>query len=256
MDPGLLAPDQLVGPTVVLPVFEGPLDLLLHLVREEKVSIWDIPIAKICEEYQQTLHEMEELDLEVAGDYLVYAAWLLLIKSRMLLPRHEGEEKDPRQELVERLVEYEKVKRAAAELAGLAEMRRGVEATRFAAPAVSSEIELDLEEVDVIALGRALREVLERHLREHPPALQLEPIRFSVQEKIVELFELVSRQRSFPLLSHLLTRPDRLESVTLLVAALELVRLRTADAHQREPFAEIYLTPTGAPLPMDVLSDA
>jgi chromatin segregation and condensation protein Rec8/ScpA/Scc1 (kleisin family) len=121
---------------------------------------------------------------------------------------------------------------------------------------VSSEIELDLEEVDVIALARALREVLERHLREHPPALQLEPIRFSVQEKIVELFELVSRQRSFPLLSHLLTRPDRLESVTLLVAALELVRLRTTDAHQREPFAEIYLTPTGAPLPMDVLSDA
>ena len=256
MDPGLLAPDQLVGPTVVLPVFEGPLDLLLHLVREEKVSIWDIPIAKICEDYHQVLRQMEELDLEVAGDYLVYAAWLLLIKSRMLLPRHEGEEKDPRQELVERLVEYEKVKRAAAELAGLAEMRRGVEATRFAAPAVSSEIELDLEEVDVIALGRALREVLERHLREHPPALQLEPIRFSVQEKIVELFELVSRQRSFPLLSHLLTRPDRLESVTLLVAALELVRLRTADAHQREPFAEIYLTPTGAPLPMDVLSDA
>lgn len=256
MDPGLLAPDQPVGPAVVLPVFEGPLDLLLHLVREEKVSIWDIPIARICEEYQQTLHEMEELDLEVAGDYLVYAAWLLLIKSRMLLPRHEGEEKDPRQELVERLVEYEKVKRAAAELAGLAEMRRGVEATRFAAPAVSSDIELDLEEVDVIALARALRDVLERHLREHPPALQLEPIRFSVQEKIVELFELVSRQRSFPLLSHLLTRPDRLESVTLLVAALELVRLRTADAHQREPFAEIYLTPTGAPLPMDVLSDA
>jgi segregation and condensation protein A len=245
-----------VGPTVVLPVFEGPLDLLLHLVREEKVSIWDIPIAKICEEYQQTLHEMEELDLEVAGEYLVYAAWLLLIKSRMLLPRHEGEEKDPRQELVERLVEYEKVKRAAAELAGLAELRRGVEPVRFAAPLVPAEVELDLEEVDVIALARALREVLERHLREHPPALQLEPIRFSVQEKIVELFELVSRQRSFPLLSHLLTRPDRLESVTLLVAALELVRLRTADAHQREPFAEIYLTPTGAPLPMDVLSDA
>jgi segregation and condensation protein A len=222
-------------PAVVLPVFEGPLDLLLHLVREEKVSIWDIPIAKVCDQYHEALRQMEELDLEVAGEYLVYAAWLLVIKSRMLLPHHEGEEKDPRQELVERW--------------------RGVEAMRLGAPAAPGDLELDLEDVDVVALARALREVLERHVREHPAAMQLEPIRFSVREKIVELFELVSRQRSFPLLSHLLTRPDRLESVTLLVAALELVRLRTADAHQRSPFAEIYLTPTGSPLPMDTLGD-
>jgi segregation and condensation protein A len=242
-------------PAVVLPVFEGPLDLLLHLVREEKVSIWDIPIAKVCDQYHEALRQMEELDLEVAGEYLVYAAWLLVIKSRMLLPHYEGEEKDPRQELVERLLEYEKVKAAAAELAGLAELRRGVEAMRLGAPAAPGDLELDLEDVDVVALARALREVLERHVREHPAAMQLEPIRFSVREKIVELFELVSRQRSFPLLSHLLTRPDRLESVTLLVAALELVRLRTADAHQRSPFAEIYLTPTGSPLPMDTLGD-
>jgi segregation and condensation protein A len=256
MDPVLLIPDQPSRPAVVLPVFEGPLDLLLHLVREQKVSIWDIPIVKICDQYHEAIRRMEELDLEVAGEYLVYAAWLLLIKSRMLLPRHDEEERDPRQELVERLVEYEKVKTAAAELAGLAEFRRGVEAVRFALPAAPTEVEIDLEDVDVVALAGALREVLERHGREHPAALELEPIRFSVREKIVELFELVSRQRSFPLLSHLLTRPDRLESVTLLVAALELVRLRTARAHQRRPFAEIYLTPTGEPLPMDALTDA
>jgi segregation and condensation protein A len=255
MDPVLLTPDQPVGPGVVLPVFEGPLDLLLHLVREDKISIWDIPIARVCDQYHEALRRMEELDLEVAGEYLVYAAWLLLIKSRMLLPRHEGEERDPRQELVERLIEYERVKAAAAELAGLAELRRGVEPVRLGAPPAPAEMELDLEDVDVVALAGALREVLERHVREHPPALQLEPIRFSVQEKIVELFELVSRQRSFPLLSHLLTRPDRLESVTLIVAALELVRLRTARAHQRKPFSEIYLTPTGAPLPVDGFGD-
>jgi segregation and condensation protein A len=257
MDPVLVdTGDQPPRPAIVLAVFEGPLDLLLHLVREEKVSIWDIPVAKICHQYHEALRRMEELDLEIAGEYLVYAAWLLLIKSRMLLPRHEGEERDPRQELVERLVEYEKVKAAAAELAGLAELRRGIEAVRFALPAAPTEVELDLEEVDVVALARALAGVLERHAREHPAAMQLEPIRFSVREKIVELFELVSRQRSFPLLSHLLTRPDRFESVTLLIAALELVRLRTARAHQRQPFAEIYLTPTGEPLPTDALSDA
>jgi len=256
MDPLLLTAGEPVGPAVVLPVFEGPLDLLLHLVREEKVSIWDIPIAKICDQYHEILRRMEQLDLEIAGEYLVYAAWLLLIKSRMLLPRHGGDEGDPRQELVVRLAEYERVKVAAAELAGLAELRRGVEAVRFALPAAPAEVELDLEDVDVVALAGALREVLERHVREHPAALHLDPIRFSVREKIVELFELVSRQRSFPLLSHLLTRPDRLESVTLLVAALELVRLKTAKAHQRRPFAEIYLTLTGEPLRVEGLTDA
>ncbi len=255
MDPDQLAPEEPPKPSVVLPVFEGPLDLLLHLVREEKVSIWDIPIVKICDQYHEAIRQMEELDLELAGEYLVYAAWLLLIKSRMLLPRREDDEKDPRQELVERLVEYEKVKRAAAELGGIAELRRGVFAVRLTGPAAPEDLELDLEDVDVLALAVALGETLARHQREHPPGLQLAPIRFSVQEKIIELFELISRQRSFPLLSHLMTRPDRLESVTLLIAALELVRLRTADAHQRQPFAEIYLTPTGAPLPMDALTD-
>jgi len=256
MDPALVVAEGPPRPSVFLPNFEGPLDLLLHLVREEKVSIWDIPIARICDQYHETLRRMERLDLEVAGEYLVYAAWLLLIKSRLLLPRHEGETKDPRQELVERLIEYEKVKAAAAELAMLVELRRGVEGVRFAAPPAPEEVELDLEDVDVLALGRALSDVLERHAREHPASLELEPIKFSVRDKIIELFDLIGRQRSFPLLSHLLTRPDRIESVTLLLAALELVRLRTARAHQRRPFAEIYLTPTGAPLPVDALTDA
>jgi segregation and condensation protein A len=243
-------------PAVVLPVFEGPLDLLLHLVRENKVSIWEIPIARVCDQYHQALRQMEELDLEIAGEYLVYAAWLLLIKSRLLLPRHEDEERDPRQELVERLIEYEKVKKAAVELGGLAELRRGVEAVRLASPEPPTELELDLAEIDVVALGRALHDVLERHQREHPPGIQLEPIRFTVREKIIELFGLIEQQRSFPLLSHVLTRPDRLESVTLMLAALELLRLGLARAHQRRAFAEIYLTSTGKPLTLDGVADA
>ena len=144
--------------------FEGPLDLLLHLVREEKVSIWDIPIVKICDQYHEALRHMEVLDLEVAGEYLVYAAWLLLIKSRMLLPRHEGEEKDPRQELVERLVEYEKVQAAAAELAGLAEVRRGVEAVRVrGAGRAGRGRSSTWRRSTYWRSPRALREVIERH---------------------------------------------------------------------------------------------
>lgn len=255
MGPAAVAQGRAPRPAVVLPAFEGPLDLLLHLVRENKVSIWDIPIARICDQYHAVLAHMEELDLEVAGEFLVTASWLLAIKSRMLLPRHEGEPGDPRAELVERLLEYEKVKRSAAELAGLEEVRRGMEAVALEAPQAPAELELDLEEIDVLTLGRALRAVLERHRRDHPPAMELPPIRYSVREKIVELFDLVTRQGSFPLLSHLLTRPERLESVTFLVAALELVRLGTAEAHQRQAFAEIYLTPTGMPLRVEALGD-
>jgi segregation and condensation protein A len=240
---------------VTLPVFEGPLDLLLHLVRENKVSIWDIPIVRICLQYQQILRQMEELDLEVAGEYLVTASWLLAIKSRMLLPRHSEDEKDPRQELVERLIEYEKVKRAASELAGLEEVRRGMMEVWVPAPDAPAELELDLEDVDVILLGQALRSVLERHQRDHPPVMEIAPLRFSVRDKIVELFALIRQQRSFPLLSHLLTRPDRLEGVTFLLAALELARLGVAEVHQLAAFAEIHLTPTGAPLNVEALTD-
>ncbi|MGE5235243.1 MAG: segregation and condensation protein A [Acidobacteriota bacterium] len=257
MDPALLAPDERPRPNVSVGVFEGPLDLLLHLVRENRVSIWDIPIARVCDQYHQVLRQMEELDLEVAGEYLVYAAWLLLIKSRMLLPRREeGSEGDPRRELVERLVEYEKVKAAAAELAGVDELRRGMAGVRVAAAVAPPDDELDLEELDILAVADALRGVLDRHQREHPEAMELAPLRFSVRDKIIELYEFVSAQRSFPLLSHVLTRPDRLESITLLVAALELVRLGVATAHQRRPFAEIYLAATGTPLVTEALADA
>ena len=240
----------------MLPAFEGPLDLLLHLVREHKVSIWDIPIASICDQYVATLRAMEELDLEIAGEYLVCAAWLLAIKSRMLLPRPADERKDPRAELVERLVEYEKVKAAAAELAGLDEVRQGVMAVRFADPDLAPEPGLDLADADVLALAESLRRLLERHRLENPPAIEVPPLRFSVRQKIAELFEAVRVHPSFPLLSHLLTRPDRLESVTLLIAALELVRLGNVEMHQRVPFAEIYLTPTGKALVLDDLGDA
>lgn len=233
------------GPAVVLPVFQGPLDLLLYLVRENRVSIWDIPVATICDQYQAWLRAMEELDLAVAGEYLVCAAWLLAIKSRMLLPRREKGEEDPRAELVERLLAYEKVKRQAAELAGLLSLRDGIWPVRVSFGEAETEGDVAVEDVDLAALGRAMRDVLERFRREHPPGLVLPPLRHTVQEKMQELLTFLTEHRSFPLLSHMLTRPDRLEAVTCFLAALELVWLKAARVHQRLPFAEIYLTPTG-----------
>lgn len=242
-------------PSVALPAFEGPLDLLLHLVRENRVSIWDIPIASICDQFHATLRRMEELDLEIAGEYLVVAAWLLAIKSRMLLPRRGDGEEDPRQELVERLAEYEKVKAAAAVLAGLDEMRRGVLPVTLEGPASDGD-QLPLEEIDLVSLASAMRRVIERYRREHPPPMELPPLRFTVREKMQALFELVRGEQAFPLLSHILTRPDRLEAVTWLLAGLELVRLGVVELHQQVLFAEIFVTATGRPLPAEEVADA
>lgn len=256
MDPaGTVTGDPSPRPSVALPAFEGPLDLLLHLVRENKVSIWDIPIVSICDQFHAALRRMEELDLEIAGEYLVVAAWLLAIKSRMLLPRRGDDEADPRQELVERLAEYEKVKAAAAVLAGLDELRRGVLTVTLEGPAEDGD-ELPLEEVDLLSLAGAMRNVIERYRREHPPAMELPPLRYTVQEKMQALFELIRGEEAFPLLSHLLTRPDRLEAVTWLLAGLELVRLGVAELHQRALFAEIFVTATGRPLPAEVGNSA
>jgi segregation and condensation protein A len=254
--PVVSAGAEAARPAVVLPSFEGPLDLLLHLVRENRVSIWDIPVALICDQYHTMLRRMEALDLEVAGEYLVYAAWLLAIKSRMLLPRRRDDASDPREELVERLLEYTRIKEAAAELGGLAELRRGMAPVAIAGPLPPDEAVLELEDLDILTLARTMAEVLERHRRDHPASLELAPIRFSVRDTMVQLHGLLLEQRTFPLLSYLLTRSERVESVTCLIAGLELVRLRAAKIHQRHPFSEIYLRATGNPLPAEEAADA
>ncbi|MGB9620326.1 MAG: segregation and condensation protein A, partial [Armatimonadota bacterium] len=135
---------------VSLGVFEGPLDLLLHLIREQQIDIYDIPIAKVTEQYLAYLHLMEQLDLEIAGEWLVMAATLLEIKSRMLLPQDAAEEEseeeapDPRQELVERLIEYEKFKSAAEHFREREEERSRV--------FVRGEVELDFELKPILSL--------------------------------------------------------------------------------------------------------
>jgi segregation and condensation protein A len=153
---------------VTLEIFEGPLDLLLHLIRENEIDIYDIPIAKVTEQYLAYLSLMESLDLDIAGEWLVMAATLLEIKSRMLLPEDKVEDEDaqeekldPRLELVERLIEYEKFKGAADIL-----KEKETERSRmFARGAVEVEFDLrpkfDLENITAVDLLGALQRILE-----------------------------------------------------------------------------------------------
>jgi segregation and condensation protein A len=235
--------EESTGPPVSLGVFSGPLDLLLHLIRKNEVSIYDIPIATICDQFQAHIEAMHELDLEIAGEFLWMASWLLALKSRLLLPRHEDEEEDPRQELVERLLEYRRVKELASILYEKDVVRRCLWSPGFEPELDPGEVELDWEEVDLRLLAKAYLEVMERFAVSHPPPLQILPLRYRVHDKMREIYRRVLADGLLALLRDLHRRADVEEVVALFVATLELVRVGAVCAEQGRPFAEIYLRP-------------
>src|SRR6476619_2389471 len=178
---------------VCLPVFEGPLDLLLHLVKINQVAITDIPVALVCDQFHEYLALMEELDLDIAGEYVYEAALLIQLKSRMLLPRQvdaQGEPiADPRQELVQRLLEYRKIKEAAQALAEVHSVRSGIwtrkgkELQQLAAEENEEAETVAFSEIGLYDLLRAMHGVLGRYEREHPPEYQLSGEVFSVRDQ-------------------------------------------------------------------------
>ena len=225
---------------VHLPVFEGPLDLLLHLIKMNRVEITDIPVATICDQFHAYLQLMEELNLDVAGEYIYEAALLIHIKSKMLLPRPakaEGEpEEDPRQELVQRLLEYRQLKEVAQSFAELDRVRMGI-FTRKPQPlpqAPEEEGTIDLGEVSLFDLMGALKTALVRYEKEHPPPLQLTLDAFSVRSQFDRLLAILDAGRPFDLVDDLRTRSCRAEAISAFLAVLELARLNLVRVHQTE----------------------
>jgi len=226
---------------VHLPIFEGPLDLLLHLIKINKVEITDIPVAVICDQFHEYLGLLEELNLDVAGEYIYEAALLIHLKSKMLLPRPkkaEGEpEEDPRQELVERLLEYRRLKEAAQSLAELDRVRMGIWTRKpqpMPKPDPVEEEEIDIGEVSLFDLLGALKQALVRYEREHPPPLQLTLEEYSVRGQFDRLLSQLDAGRPFDLVQDLRTRSCRAEAIAAFLAVLELARLNLVRIHQTE----------------------
>jgi len=242
-------------PPVAIPAFSGPLDLLLHLIRVNEVSITDIPIAEITEQYTAYLDAMQELDLDVASDYVALAAELIYVKSRMLLPRTPGApEEDPRLDLARRLQEYERVKRAAETLHEIDTLRAGLWArpdTRLPGPEGTPET----LQVSLFDLIDAFRKVTERYRYAHPPALEIHHLRFSVADKMVELVARLDEKGDLPLLDFLGTMRYRAEAVTAFLAALELIRLGVVTVFQSAPFGEIHARRTAAAFSAEQIRD-
>jgi len=244
---------------VHLAQFEGPLDLLLHLIKKNEVNIHDIPIALITQQYLDAIGLMQELDLDIAGDYLVMAATLIHIKSKMLLPRPEtaagveGEEEDPRDALVRRLLEHQKFK-AAAELLHEREEVRSAQWQRpdgRVAQLAGEGYEPELE-VDLFSLLTAFQAVVQR--AKHRPAVYLPSEQLSVEARIEQLLARLSENVACGFDELFADAHDRGGLIVTFLALLEMIRLKLVRVFQSGSFGPIRVykraRPADAPHPI------
>ncbi len=232
--------------------FEGPLDLLLHLIKKNEINIYDIPVAMIAQQYLEYLEAMEELNLNVAGDFLVMAATLLQIKSRMLLPadeRADDEEEgpDPREELVRRLLEYKAYKEAARQLDGQEKMWREIFRREQSAALDRVEEDLPLENVSLFDLVDALKEVLDRNPSSR--LLEIIPDNLTVRERMNLILETLEGKESVSFAALFEGPSHRVVIVVTFLALLELMRLRIARVFQTETFGPILVSRTFSLVP-------
>lgn len=222
---------------IVMGEFEGPLDLLLHLIRQEQVSIYDIPVARITDEYLRYLQLMQELDIAVAGDFLVMAATLIELKTKMLLPRDplapEEETEDPRKDLVNQLLEYQKYKAAAEMLWSRATVERAV--------FKRAELETDKNNpevaVGVFDLLKVFQEILARHKEE--VLLEIEREEISMAEMLERLRNMVLSAGELNLRIFFERARSRKELVLAFLSVLELVRTTEIRLFQPATFGDI-----------------
>jgi segregation and condensation protein A len=251
---------------VDLEVFEGPLDLLLYLIRREEVDIYDIPIEKITAQYMSYLDVMRMLDLNIAGEFLVMAATLMMIKSRMLLPVEsraadepsDEEWIDPRLDLVRQLVEYKKFKDAAEKLLELETLQGeafvfgGEEPVFEKAPQDAGQA---LGDIGLFDLLTAFQEVLSRAPME--PLGHLDPIRWSVPDKMEAIEAMVKSGQRLAFSKLFNPESHRGEVIVMFLALLELLRLRQIVVFQNAAFHEILILPVedaaAEPLPPPVI---
>jgi segregation and condensation protein A len=230
-------------PRIQLPLFEGPLDLLLYLIRREKIDIHDIPIAPITRQYMEYLDLMRELNLDVAGEFMVMAATLIHIKSKMLVPLEpteaEGEEEyvDPRDELVQRLLEFQRYKEAA----GILHQQAQIRAAQWTRPDTAlprfDEAGEEMLEAGLYDLIAAFKELLER--RKSLLAHEIEADGPSVEERMSELLAMIREGESLQFLELFASLETKSQMITTFLALLELVRLKRVRVYQRGLFGTI-----------------
>jgi segregation and condensation protein A len=230
-------------PRILLPLFEGPLDLLLYLIRREKIDIHDIPIAPITRQYMEYLDVMTELNLDVAGDFMVMAATLIHIKSKMLVPvdpteaAGEEETEDPRAELVRRLLEFQRYKEAAGILHQQAQIRAATWTRPDTVLPTFDDAGEEMLEAGLFDLVAAFKELLER--RKTLLAHEVETQGQSVESRMEELLALIKEGESLEFMELFQSLQTKGAMIVTFLALLELIRLKRVKVYQRGMFGAI-----------------
>jgi len=247
------------APRITLPQFEGPLDLLLYLIKRDKIDIHDIPIAPITRQYMEYLELMQALNLDVAGEFMVMAATLIHIKSKMLVPieptEAEGDEEyvDPREELVQRLLEFQRYKEAAGILHQQAQIRAATWTRPDAVLPRFDDAGEEMLEAGLYDLIAAFKQLLDR--RKALLAHEIEAEGPPVEQRMQELVAMIREGESLEFLDLFASLGSKAEMIVTFLALLELVRLKRVRVYQRGMFASIRVfrpvgpTAEGAPAP-------
>ena len=234
---------------IKIPVFEGPFDLLLHLIRENKLDIYDIPISVITSQYLEYIEIMKELNLEIAGDFLVMAATLIQIKSRMLLPPDEEaaaeEQEDPRLDLVQRLLDYQKYKEAASDLRTKEEEWMKVFHKEPLAEEGEEEGELYLFDLSLFDLLDAFKKILDKA---PPEIVSITRETLTVKDKISMIMEIIEGKEAVRFEDLFRDGISRVQLIITFISLLELIRLGLARVYQEKEFGNIWvINPSSQP---------
>jgi segregation and condensation protein A len=236
---------------VKLEAFEGPLDLLLHLINKYEIDIYDIPVAQITEQYMEYIHTMQKLELNIASEYLVMAATLISIKSKMLVPNqqvHEDAEEymeDPREELMERLLEYRKYKEAALTLQ---ERERSDNQLFTRDPAVFENMDhfappLQRGDLSIYDMLQALGALFERKKWNEPLETKIQKAEIPIEQRMRDILARISESKKGVLFDHLFVYPTRSHIVVTFIALLELMKSNEVYCKQKQQFDAIHIYP-------------
>lgn len=244
-----------MGIPVKLEVFEGPLDLLLHLIDKNKIDIYDIPIVEITNQYMEYIREMQKRDLNIMSEFLLMAATLLDIKCKMLLPvevNEDGEEEDPRQELVEQLLQYKMYKYMSYELR---DRQLDGERLMFKEPTLPDEVKKYQEPVDLDALldgvtltklNQVFQDVMKKQYNKIDPVRsvfgKIEKEEVTVEDKMEYLDEYIRTHKKFSFRDLLQKQSSRIQIIVTFLAILEMMKMGTIQVEQENTFDDIEIT--------------
>ncbi|MCC5927994.1 MAG: segregation/condensation protein A [Cyclobacteriaceae bacterium] len=239
---------------VKLPLFEGPFDLLLFFIERDELDIYDIPISKITDDFLGYLHQLEKLNIEVASEFILVAAKLMRIKAKMLLPRpqldEEGNEIDPREELVRHLLEYKKYKSVVDEFAQMEENqlcreKRGNILKEIRLLSETVNVESELQDLDLYKLMRIYQKVLQRYdLEQSKPTHQVVPFPYTIEEQKIFLIDKLVQNGRMSFLEIVSLQKDKIAIIFNFLALLELLQLNEVHLSLGEGFNNFWITHT------------